>query len=162
MNCGGVHTVLLAELGDQIPLFRRYQHIVASNEAWQEEDQHPGQVYCQRNADQEANHAEIKGIPRDREHTCGNNLACRETRIGGLAVPGELSAGKDDESHARHDESSAPKDDGWTGESLGQRDRDHPLQDDGNKKRNAKDGISCLPVASMCDFNGHRGYHPLH
>jgi hypothetical protein len=44
MNCGGVHTILLAELGDQIPLFRRYQHVVASNEAWQDEDQHPGQV----------------------------------------------------------------------------------------------------------------------
>jgi hypothetical protein len=35
MNCGGVYTVLFTELGE-IPLFRRYENVVAGNDGWQE------------------------------------------------------------------------------------------------------------------------------
>jgi hypothetical protein len=124
MNCSGVRTVLITELGDQIPLFRCYQHIVASDEARHEEDQRPGKVYCQRNTDQEANHAEVERIPRDREHSCSNNLGCRATRVGRLAPPGELSAGKDDEGHTYDDQGNASKDEGQSEEPMGERERD--------------------------------------
>jgi len=36
MNCGDVYTVLLTELGGEIPLFRCYENVVAGDDGWQE------------------------------------------------------------------------------------------------------------------------------
>jgi len=63
MNCGCIQSVLITEFGEEIFLFRHDQHIVASDEARQEEDQRPGQVCSQGDASQETSRAEVDGIP---------------------------------------------------------------------------------------------------
>ncbi len=36
VDCGGVCVVVRAELGDEIPLFRHDEHVVAGNDRWQQ------------------------------------------------------------------------------------------------------------------------------
>ena len=62
-NCGGIRTVLFAELDAKIFFFGCYQNVVARDEARQEQDQRPGQVDGQGDAGHEASHAQVEGIP---------------------------------------------------------------------------------------------------
>ena len=75
------------------------------------------------------------------------------TRIRRLVSPGELSAGKDDESHSRDDQGSACKEEDQSKESTEQREMDEKLLCDGDKERNAKHHFGNLPptlVRSIC------------
>jgi hypothetical protein len=62
MDCRGIETVLVAEFGGEIPFFRRYEHVVASDEGRQEQHEHLEEIECQRNPSQNSNAAEVERI----------------------------------------------------------------------------------------------------
>jgi len=63
MDCGGVRTIFLAERGGEVPLFWCDQNGVAGDKCREEHHQLPGKIEYQRDPHQNANAAEVEGIP---------------------------------------------------------------------------------------------------
>ena len=62
MDCRGVQTIFLAELGSEIPFFRRYENGVADDKGWQEQHERPGEIEGQSSSYQSANAAQVEGV----------------------------------------------------------------------------------------------------
>ncbi len=128
---------------------------MAGNPGWNEEQKHPGEIKRQGDTCQDADAAEVEGVPGDGEDACGDELAGWVARVSGLAVTGKLPASQDDDDHPQDDEGGSGSEYDRCEVPVRQREGQDQLQSDGDKKWNTKDHFEDLPSVLMGNFHGY-------